>query len=46
MDLWYLFWLLVFAVAGLAFVVIWLAVAVGGVRDLRELFRALERERR
>jgi hypothetical protein len=45
-DLWYVFWLLDFVVASLAFVLIWLVVTVGGVRNLRELFRALERERR
>jgi hypothetical protein len=35
-----------FALAATAFVLIWLIVAVGGVRDLRHLFRDLEDEQR
>ena len=43
---WALFWLIAFAVAFGSFVVISLAIAVRGVGEIRELFRALEEERR
>jgi hypothetical protein len=43
---WALLWLVAFAVAFLAFVVISLAIAVRGVGEIRELFAALEEERR
>ncbi len=43
---WALFWLIAFVVAFGSFVVISLAIAVRGVGEIRELFRALEEERR
>jgi len=43
---WALFWLIAFVVAFGSFVVISLAIAVRGVEEIRELFRALEEERR
>ena len=43
---WPLFWLITFVVAFGSFVVISLAIAVRGVGEIRELFRALEEERR
>lgn len=43
---WPLFWLIAFVVAFGSFAVISLAIAVRGVGEIRELFRALEEERR
>ena len=43
---WALFWLAAFVVAFLGFVLISLAIAVRGVAEIRELFAALEEERR
>ena len=43
---WPLFWLIAFVVAFGSFVVISLAIAVRGVGEIRELFAALEEERR
>ncbi len=43
---WTLLWLVAFAVAFASFVLISLAIAVRGVGEIRELFAALEEERR
>jgi hypothetical protein len=43
---WALFWLATFIVAFGAFIVISLIIAVRGVAEIRELFSALEEERR
>jgi hypothetical protein len=43
---WPLFWLIAFVVAFGSFVVISLAIAVRGIGEIRDLFRALEAERR
>ncbi len=43
---WALVWLVAFAVAFASFVLISLAIAVRGVGEIRELFAALEEERR
>jgi Na+-transporting methylmalonyl-CoA/oxaloacetate decarboxylase gamma subunit len=43
---WAFFWLLAFGVAFFSFVLISLAIAVRGVGEIRELFTALEEERR
>jgi hypothetical protein len=43
---WALFWLAAFVVAFLGFVLISLVIAVRGVGEIRELFAALEEERR
>ena len=43
---WALAWLVTFVVACAAFVLISLAIAVRGVGEIRELFAALEEERR
>jgi hypothetical protein len=43
---WALVWRIVFAVAFSSFVLISLAIAVRGVAEIRELFAALEEERR
>jgi hypothetical protein len=43
---WPLFWLIAFVVAFGSFVVISLAIAVRGIGEIRDLFRALEEERR
>ena len=43
---WALVWLVAFVVAFGAFTVISLAIAVRGVAEIRELFTALEDERR
>jgi len=43
---WLSFWLIAFVVAFGSFVVISLAIAVRGVGEIRDLFRALEEERR
>jgi hypothetical protein len=43
---WVLFWLATFVVAFLAFSLISLMIAVRGVAEIRELFSALEEERR
>lgn len=45
MTFWYYFWLFDFAVAGSAFVVILLLVAVKGFADLLAMFRLLDEER-
>jgi hypothetical protein len=42
---WPSFWLFAFVVAFLSFVLISLVIAVRGVGEIRELFRALEEER-
>ena len=46
MRFWYWFWTGNFIVAGSAFVLIALVVAVGGVADLRRMLEALKREGR
>jgi len=43
---WALLWLVAFAVALASFVLISLAIAVRGIGEIRELFAALEEERR
>ena len=43
---WALLWLATFVVAFLAFSLISLVIAVQGVAEIRELFSALEEERR
>jgi hypothetical protein len=43
---WALVWLVAFAVAFASFVLISLAIAVRGIGEIRELFAALEEERR
>jgi hypothetical protein len=43
---WALFWLAAFVVAFGSFTLISLAIAVRGVAEIRELFAALEAERR
>ena len=43
---WFVVWLATFVVAFLAFTLISLAIAVRGVAEIRELFTALEDERR
>jgi len=43
---WALLWLVAFGIAFLSFVLISLAIAVRGVAEIRELFAALEEERR
>lgn len=43
---WELFWLAAFAVAFFSFIVISLAIAIRGVAEIRELFTALEEERK
>jgi hypothetical protein len=43
---WALLWLATFVVAFLAFSLISLVIAVRGVAEIRELFSALEEERR
>ncbi len=43
---WALFWLATFVVAFLAFSLISLVIAVRGVAEIRELFSALEEEKR
>ncbi len=43
---WALLWLVAFAVALASFVLISLAIGVRGVGEIRELFAALEEERR
>jgi hypothetical protein len=43
---WALFWLIAFGVAFAAFSLISLVIAVRGVAEIRELFAALEEERR
>jgi hypothetical protein len=44
MTYWYYFWIFDFAVAGTAFVVILLIVAVKGFADLMSMFRLLDAE--
>ena len=43
---WASFWLVAFVVAFGAFAVISLAIAIRGIAEIRELFAALEAERR
>jgi len=43
---WALFWLVVFVAAFSAFTLISLVIAVRGVAEIRELFTALDEERR
>jgi hypothetical protein len=43
---WALFWLAAFIVAFLGFALISLVIAVRGIGEIRELFAALEEERR
>jgi CDP-diglyceride synthetase len=42
---WYYFWLVNFAVAGSAFVIITLVVVVRGIGDLREMFLRLRQHK-
>lgn len=42
---WYYFWVANFALAGSAFVGIALVVMVGGIGDLRHMFRSLQQSR-
>jgi len=44
-GLWWAFWTVTFAAAGLGFAVIALVVAVRGVADLKSLIRALSGQR-
>lgn len=44
MNLWFYFWTANFIVAGLAFALIALIVALRGMGDLRAMFAALRRE--
>jgi hypothetical protein len=45
MTYWYYFWTFDFVVAGSAFVIILLLVAVRGFADLKAMFRSLDQER-
>jgi hypothetical protein len=44
MNAWYYFWMANFVIAGTAFAVIAIVVAIRGVRDLREMFANLRAE--
>jgi len=44
MNAWYLFWMANFVIAGTAFAVIAVVVAIRGVKDLREMFANLRAE--
>jgi hypothetical protein len=46
MTFWYYFWLIDFAIAGSAFVIILLLVAVKGAGDLFAMFHLLDQEQR
>ena len=46
MTYWYYFWMFDFVIAGSAFVIILLLVAVRGWTDLRAMFRLLEEEQK
>lgn len=45
MDLWLIFWTLMLVVAGGSFAAITLVVTVRGVRDLRQWFASLSRQK-
>ena len=44
MNVWYFFWMANFVIAGTAFAVIAIVVAIRGVKDLREMFANLRAE--
>jgi hypothetical protein len=44
MNAWYFFWMANFVIAGTAFAVIAIVVAIRGVKDLREMFANLRAE--
>jgi hypothetical protein len=44
MNAWYFFWMTNFVIAGTAFAVIAIVVAIRGVKDLREMFANLRAE--
>ena len=44
MNAWYFFWMANFVIAGSAFAVIAIVVAIRGVKDLREMFANLRAE--
>jgi hypothetical protein len=44
MSAWYFFWMANFVIAGTAFAVIAIVVAIRGVKDLREMFANLRAE--
>jgi hypothetical protein len=44
MNAWYFFWMANFVIAGTAFAVIAVVVAIRGVKDLREMFANLRAE--
>jgi hypothetical protein len=44
MNAWYFFWMANFVIAGTAFAVIAVIVAIRGVKDLREMFANLRAE--
>jgi hypothetical protein len=44
MNGWYYFWMANFVIAGTAFAVIAIVVAIRGVKDLREMFANLRAE--
>jgi hypothetical protein len=44
-QMWWSFWTVTFAVAGLSFAIIAIVVAIGGVADLHSLIRALSGKR-
>jgi hypothetical protein len=44
MNAWYFFWMANFLIAGTAFAVIAVVVAIRGVKDLREMFANLRAE--
>ena len=44
MNAWYFFWMANFVIAGSAFAVISIVVAIRGVKDLREMFANLRAE--
>ena len=45
MNLWLIFWILILVVAGGSFAAITLVVTTRGVRDLRQWFATLSREK-
>jgi hypothetical protein len=44
MNAWYYFWMANFVIAGTAFAVIAIVVAIRGVKDLRDMFANLRAE--
>jgi hypothetical protein len=44
MNAWYFFWMANFVIAGTAFAVIAIVVAIRGIKDLREMFANLRAE--